>query len=104
MSDDVFKFRAECMRDIGNLLLRVHAHKIEIESTEHATDVVTTIRGATIAAGKGGGIARFKAARSEIADGQVVVETLGLADESRGERTCHHPAAEIAAPELAAPA
>jgi hypothetical protein len=102
MSDDVFKFRAECVRDVGNVLLRVNARKIEIESTEHAGDVVTTITGATIGAGKALDVASFKAVLAEIADGHVMVETLALADEYTGERTCEPTAAEIAAAELAA--
>jgi len=87
MSDDVFKFRAECMRGVGNVLLRVNARKIEIESTEQAGDVVTTITGATIGAGKALDLASFKAVLAEIVDGHLIVETLALADEYTGERT-----------------
>ena len=102
MSHDVFKFRAECMRDVGKVLLRVHARKIEIDSNDHAAEVVTTITGATIGAGEPLDLASFKAVLAEIADGHVMVETLALADEYTGERTCEPTVAEIAAAELAA--
>ncbi len=102
MSDDVFKFRAERMSDVGKVLLRVHARRIEIESNDAAADVVTTMTGATIGAGKPLDLANFKAVLAEIVDGHVMVETLALADAYTGERAGEPTAAEIAAAELAA--
>lgn len=63
--------------------LAVNARNIEIESTEHAGDVVTTITGATIGAGKALDLASFTAVLAEVVDGHVMVETLASADESR---------------------
>jgi hypothetical protein len=94
MTNDVFKFRAECMRDVGEVLLRVHASEVRIEAIAHdLPDVVATLTAPRIT-GKPLDLASFKAVLAEIADGRFMVETVALAEEYTGERVDELAAAE----------
>src|SRR5579863_6817138 len=85
--DHMIKFRAECMQDVGELLLRIDAQRVEIVHIERdLPDVEVTVDRASIEgrALTAGEVASF----AEGLEGcHVIAETVRALDEYTGERT-----------------
>jgi hypothetical protein len=80
-----FKCRAEGMIDVGELLSRIHAQRVEILGTREFPDVEVTIEDPSIQ-GKALDLASLRAVMRGLTDGQVMDQTLATAEEYTGER------------------
>jgi len=88
-----FKCRAECMRDVGQLLLRIHAERIEVVPIVPGggtPDVVLTIEDPSMQ-GKALDLATLRAVLRILVDSHIMEETLATVAEYTGERTYGEP-------------